>query len=111
MHYAFTHYVGTSGGNTDDMRAAVALMQAKKVQTAKVVTHILGLNAAGETTLDLPAVGGGKSWCIPEKPSRSRRWARSPIPNWQRLWRVTMGSGPGEAEAYLLAHAEDITHD
>jgi hypothetical protein len=25
-----------------------------------VVTHILGLNAAGETTLDLPAVGGGK---------------------------------------------------
>ncbi len=90
--------------------AAVALMQAKKVQTAKVVTHILGLNAAGETTLDLPAVGGGKSWCIPEKPSRSRRWARSPIPNWQRLWRVTMGSGR-EAEAYLLAHAEDITHD
>ncbi|MDU6242703.1 MAG: hypothetical protein E6614_27725, partial [Bradyrhizobium sp.] len=60
VHYAFTHYVGTSGGNTDDMRAAVALMQAKKVQTAKVVTHILGLNAAGETTLDLPAVGGGK---------------------------------------------------
>jgi hypothetical protein len=47
------------------MRAAVALMQAKKVQTAKVVTHILGLNAAGETTLDLPA-GGGKSWCIPK---------------------------------------------
>jgi hypothetical protein len=42
------------------MRAAVALMQEKKVQTAKVVTHILGLNAAGETTLDLPAVGGGK---------------------------------------------------
>jgi mannose/fructose/sorbose-specific phosphotransferase system IID component len=30
VHYAFTHYVGTSGGNTDDMRAAVALMQAKK---------------------------------------------------------------------------------
>lgn len=61
VHYAFTHYVGTSGGNTDDMRAAVALMQAKKVQTAKVVTHILGLNAAGETTLDLPAVGGEKA--------------------------------------------------
>ncbi len=25
-----------------------------------MVTHILGLNAAGETTLELPAVGGGK---------------------------------------------------
>lgn len=30
------------------------------MQAAKVVTHILGLNAAGETTLELPAVGGGK---------------------------------------------------
>ncbi|MCF6626162.1 L-sorbose 1-phosphate reductase, partial [Escherichia coli] len=50
VHYAFTHYVGTSGGNTDDMRAAVKLIEEKKVQAAKVVTHILGLNAAGETT-------------------------------------------------------------
>ena len=42
------------------MRAAVKLIEEKKVQAAKVVTHILGLNAAGETTLELPAVGGGK---------------------------------------------------
>jgi hypothetical protein len=66
--------VGTSGGNTDDMRAAVALMQEKKVQTAKVVTHILGLNAAGETTLDLPAVGGGKKLVYTGKTFRLRRW-------------------------------------
>jgi hypothetical protein len=32
-----------------------------------VVTHILGLNAAGETTLDLPAVGGGKKLVYTEK--------------------------------------------
>jgi hypothetical protein len=91
------------------MRAAVALMQAKKVQTAKVVTHILGLNAAGETTLDLPAVGGVKSWCIPEKPS-AHAAGRDCDPSWRRLWRVTMGSGP-RGGRYLLAHAEDITHD
>ena len=60
VHYAFTHYVGTSGGNTDDMRAAVKLIEEKKVQAAKVVTHILGLNAAGETTLELPKIGGGE---------------------------------------------------
>ena len=36
------------------------MIEEKKVQAAKVVTHILGLNAAGETTLELPAVGGGK---------------------------------------------------
>ncbi len=35
----------------DDMRAAVKLIEEKKVQAAKVVTHILGLNAAGETTV------------------------------------------------------------
>jgi hypothetical protein len=93
VHYAFTHYVGTSGGNTDDMRAAVALMQAKKVQTAKVVTHILGLNAAGETTLDLPAVGGGKKLVYTEKsfPDAAGRIAD---PSWRRLWRVITGSGP-----------------
>ncbi|WP_058912399.1 L-sorbose 1-phosphate reductase [Entomohabitans teleogrylli] len=60
LHYAFTHYVGTSGGNTDDMRAAVRLIEEKKVQAAKVVTHILGLNAAAEATLALPEIGGGK---------------------------------------------------
>ena len=42
------------------MRAAVALMQAKRSRRRKWCTHILGLNAAGETTLDLPAVGGEK---------------------------------------------------
>ena len=61
VHYAFTHYVGTSGGNTDDMRAAVKLIEEKKFRRQKVVTHILGLNAAGETTLELPKIGGGKT--------------------------------------------------
>lgn len=60
MHYAFTHYVGTSGGNTADMRAAVKLIEGKKIDVSKVVSHILGLNAAAETTLNLPQIIGGK---------------------------------------------------
>ncbi len=110
VHYAFTHYVGTSGGNTDDMRAAVALMKAKKVQTAKVVTHILGLNAAGETTLDLPAVGGEKAGVyrksLPAHAAGRDRRSRTGGDCGASPWDLVQ-----EAEAYLLAHAEDITHD
>ena len=50
----------TSGGNIDDMREAVKLIEAKKVNAGKVVSHILGLNDAAETTLNLPQIIGGK---------------------------------------------------
>lgn len=60
VHYLFTHYVGTSGGNTDDMRKAVQLIENKEVKVANVVTHILGLDAVAETTLNQPEIGGGK---------------------------------------------------
>lgn len=111
VHYAFTHYVGTSGGNTDDMRAAVALMQAKKVQTAKVVTHILGLNAAGDTTLDLPAVGGGKKLVYTGKNIPLTPLGKISDPELAALMERNHGIWSKEAEEYLLAHAEDITHD
>ena len=111
VHYAFTHYVGTSGGNTDDMRAAVALMQAKKVQAAKVVTHILGLNAAGETTLDLPAVGGGKKLVYTGKSIPLTPLGSIADPELAAIMERHHGIWSGEAEQYLLAHAEDITHD
>ncbi|MBE4815359.1 MULTISPECIES: L-sorbose 1-phosphate reductase [unclassified Enterobacter cloacae complex] len=111
VHYAFTHYVGTSGGNTDDMRAAVALMQAKKVQTAKVVTHILGLNAAGDTTLDLPAVGGGKKLVYTGKNIPLTPLGKISDPELAAIMERNHGIWSKEAEEYLLTHAEDITHD
>ena len=111
VHYAFTHYVGTSGGNTDDMRAAVALMQEKKVQTAKVVTHILGLNAAGATTLDLPAVGGGKKLVYTGKNIPLTPLGNISDPQLAAIMERHHGIWSKEAEEYLLAHAEDIAHD
>lgn len=60
VHYLFTHYVGTSGGNTEDMRKAVKLIEDKEVKVANVVTHILGLDAVADTTLRQPEIGGGK---------------------------------------------------
>ena len=59
VHYAYTHIVGTSGGNTDDMKEALEMMAAG-LDPAGLVTHIGGLNAVIETTLNLPKIPGGK---------------------------------------------------
>lgn len=59
VHYEFTHIVGTSGGNTDDMKEALEMM-AKGLDPAGLVTHIGGLDAVIDTTLRLPEIPGGK---------------------------------------------------
>jgi threonine dehydrogenase-like Zn-dependent dehydrogenase len=59
VHYGYTHLVGTSGGNTDDMKEALDVMT-KGLDPAGLVTHIGGLNAVIETTLHLPHIPGGK---------------------------------------------------
>lgn len=60
VHYAFTHIVGTSGGNTDDMRKSLKLMGEGKINPAVMITHIGGLDAVIDTTLNLPGIPGGK---------------------------------------------------
>lgn len=59
VHYAYTHIVGTSGGNMDDMNEALDIMT-KGLDPAGLVTHIGGLNAVPAATLDLPNISGGK---------------------------------------------------
>ncbi|HSL86728.1 MAG TPA: zinc-binding dehydrogenase [Bacteroidales bacterium] len=60
IHYAFTHMMGTSGGNTDDMRESLRLMAEGKIDPAKMITHVGGLDAVIGTTLNLPHIPGGK---------------------------------------------------
>ncbi|ABP66485.1 Alcohol dehydrogenase, zinc-binding domain protein [Caldicellulosiruptor saccharolyticus DSM 8903] len=60
VHYNSTHVVGTSGGNTDDMIEALDLMGKGIINPAAMITHIGGLNAVVETTLNLPKIPGGK---------------------------------------------------
>ncbi len=60
VHYASTHLVGTSGGNTDDMREAVAMMKAGKIRPSILVSHIGGLDAVPEATMHLPEIPGSK---------------------------------------------------
>ena len=60
VHYMATHIVGTSGGNTEDMKESLRLMESGRINPAAMITHIGGLNAAAETTLNLPNIPGGK---------------------------------------------------
>ncbi|MGN1409420.1 MAG: zinc-binding dehydrogenase [Eubacteriales bacterium] len=60
VHYGSTHIVGTSGGNTDDMRESISLMEKKLINPAGMITHVGGLNACAETTLNLPKIKGAK---------------------------------------------------
>ena len=60
VHYSSTHIVGTSGGNTDDMREAIAMMESGRINPAAMITHIGGLGAVVDTTLRLPEIPGGK---------------------------------------------------
>ena len=75
-----------------------------------MVTHILGLNAAGETTLELPAVGGkklvytGKYLPLMSLTQIQDQALAAILARHQGIW-------SGEAEQYLLTHAEAISHD
>jgi L-sorbose 1-phosphate reductase len=60
VHYASTHVVGTSGGNTDDMIESLAMMSSGKLNPSSMITHVGGLDAVVNTTLNLPSITGGK---------------------------------------------------
>jgi len=60
VHYSFTHIMGTSGGNTNDMIESLELMAAGKINPAVMITHVGGLDSVIDTTLNLPQIPGGK---------------------------------------------------
>jgi threonine dehydrogenase-like Zn-dependent dehydrogenase len=60
VHYNATHIVGTSGGNTSDMKEALDLAACGKLNPSLLLSHIGGLDAAADTTLELPNLPGFK---------------------------------------------------
>jgi L-sorbose 1-phosphate reductase len=116
VHYAFTHIVGTSGGNTDDMRESLKLMSEGKINPAVMITHIGGLDAVVDTTLNLPQIPGGKKliytnismplislYKLGEKGKNDPLYAglHEIIARNDYIWNL-------EAEKYLLANAKPI---
>ena len=60
VHYASTHIVGNSGGNTADMLESIEMMQDGRIDPAAMITHVGGLGAVPQTVIDLPSIPGGK---------------------------------------------------
>ena len=60
VHYKQTHLVGTSGGNTDDMRQSLQMTAEGRINPAVMVTHVGGLDSVPETLMNLPNIPGGK---------------------------------------------------
>ena len=60
VHYEGHHLIGTSGGNTDDMKEVLNMMADGVINPVALITHIGGLDSVVETTKNLPNIPGGK---------------------------------------------------
>ena len=60
VHYKRTHIPAPSHGNLEDMREAIRMLNAGKLNPAALVTHIGGLDCVAQTTLNLPKIPGAK---------------------------------------------------
>ena len=116
VHYASTHVVGTSGGNTQDMIESIEMMNKGLLNTASMITHIGSLNSVVDTVMNLPKIPGGKKLIytnidLPltaiadfEKLGETDEMFKALDEICKRhnqLWNA-------EAEKYLLAHAKAI---
>ncbi|MDD6341399.1 MAG: zinc-binding dehydrogenase [Eubacteriales bacterium] len=116
VHYSSTHVVGTSGGNTDDMKESLKLMETGKINPAAMITHIGGLNAVVETTINLDKIPGGKKLIythkdIPLTAIADFKKVGESDPFFAELAKITdahNGLWCAEAEKYLLANAKEI---
>ena len=110
VHYASTHVVGTSGGNTSDMIEALKMIGEGKLDPSILVTHIGGLNCVIESVLNLPKIPGGKKLIytgieMPLTAIADFAELGKTDPMYAELARLvdkTNGLWNSEAEAYLL---------
>ena len=116
VHYAFHHIVGTSGGNTEDMMMSLEMMKGGRIDPSIMVTHVGGLNAVIDTTLNLPKIPGGKKLIytnvkLPLVAIEDFAEKGKSDPFWAALAEITgknNGIWNAAAEAYLLANAPAI---
>lgn len=116
VHYMATHIVGTSGGNTEDMKESLRLMESGRINPAAMITHIGGLNAAADTTLNLPNIPGGKKLIytnidLPLTAIADFEQLAAADPLFAQLAAIVKANNGlwcQQAEEYLLAHAKSI---
>ena len=116
VHYNATHIVGTSGGNTDDMREAIEMMTKGEINPAAMITHIGGLDCVADTTLALPKIPGGKKLIytqisLPLIALNELEETGKEDPMLKELAKIVKENNDlwcAEAEKYLLANAKTI---
>lgn len=116
VHYASTHLVGTSGGNTDDMIESIKMMEKGKLNPSALVTHIGGLDSAKEATLNLPKIPGGKkliytniSLELTALSDMEEKGKTDPLfAELAKMVAANNGLWSTEAEKYLLKNAKPI---
>jgi len=114
VHYASTHVVGTSGGNTDDMIEAITMMNNGSLNTASMITHIGGMNAVVDTVINLPKIPGGKKLIYTNKDipltaiNDFRTIGSKFFDDLADICDRHNGLWNGEAEKYVLTNAKNI---
>ena len=116
VHYAAHHLVGTSGGNTSDMNEALDMIAKGLLTPSGMITHIGGLNATAESTLNLPKIPGGKkliythiSMELTAIDDFAKKGETDPLfKKLAEICEANNGLWCPEAEEYLLANAPAI---
>ena len=116
VHYNAKHVIGTSGGNNEDLVDSIRYMSSGQIDPSCMVTHVGGLDAAGQATLNLPKIPGGKKLIytnISMELTAISDFAEKgkTDPMFARLSEICQANNNlwcAEAEAYLLAHAKSI---
>lgn len=116
VHYESHHLVGTSGGNTDDMKESLDLMSRGIINPVSLITHIGGLDSVVETTKNLPDIPGGKKLIYTHvkldlTALEDFKTKGESDPLFKKLGEIiakTNNLWSPEAERYLLQHAEHI---
>ena len=116
VHYGSTHIVGTSGGNTDDMNESNTLAHKGIIDPSCMITHIGGLDAVVDTTLNLPKIPGAKKLIYTHKSLPLTALADfaelgKTDPFFADLANIIAknnGLWCAEAEKYVLANAKEI---
>lgn len=119
VHYNATHVVGTSGGNTDDLKESLELMAKGVINPSSMITHVGGLDSVVDTTLNLPNIPGGKKLIytniqMPMTAIADFVELGKEDPVYAELGRIVEGNNGLwclEAERYLLDHADTIDGD
>ena len=117
VHYNSTHVAGNSGGTTDDIIESLDYMGKGLIDPSSMITHIGGLDAAIETTLNLPDIPGGKkllytniSMPLTALEDFAELGKEDPLyAELDKMVKANNGLWSVEAERYLLEHGKALS--